>query len=414
VILSQQRQPYPSWIPILGDDQFELKVEMDTAQAITPGQGQTVNMAGVEIGDIREVELVDGRAVVKMGINRPYEEMIRTDATVLLRPRTGLQDMTLDVDPGESGEPVSEGYTLPVSQSEPNVMFDQILASLDRDTRDYLQLLIQGGAEGLGGRGEDLSAGLRRFEPLGRNLARINGRLAERRQNIKRAISSFADLAEALGRDDTRLGEFVSSQNQVFGAFADQEASLRETLRELPSALGETRNALASGQTLAEVLGPASEALIPAAREFGPGQEAAQRFARSTLAPIRDQIRPFTRQVRPPLRHLAQGAEPLGKTVASTSKTFADLNRLFNAWAYNPPAGEEGYLFWTAWLNHNANNTATFQDAHGPLPRGQVLQSCVTARRAEELAIARPFIWTLQRVTNVPESTDICPLTPPP
>ena len=40
VILSQQRQPYPSWIPVLGDDQFELKVELDTAQAVTPGQGE--------------------------------------------------------------------------------------------------------------------------------------------------------------------------------------------------------------------------------------------------------------------------------------------------------------------------------------------------------------------------------------
>jgi len=414
VILSQQRQPYPSWIPFLGDDQFELKVEIATAQAVTPGQGQTVNMAGVEVGDITEVELEDGRAIVTMGVDRPFEELIHEDATVLMRPRTGLQDMTMELDPGESGALVEEGHTIPLAQSEPNVNFDQILASLDGDTRDYLTLLIQGGAKGLGGRGEELSAGLRRFEPLGRDLARINTRLAKRRRNISRAVSSFADLSEALGRSDTRLADFVSSQNEVFDAFAAQEASLRETLQELPSALGETRSALASGRELAEVLGPASEALIPAAQAFAPGQEAAQRLARESLGPIADQIRPFTRQVRDPLRHLTQGAGPLGKTVQATSGTFADLNRLFNAWAYNPAGGEEGYLFWTAWLNHNANNSAFLQDAHGPLPRGLVMQSCLTALRAEELAVARPFIWTLQRLTNVPESGDICPLTPPP
>jgi phospholipid/cholesterol/gamma-HCH transport system substrate-binding protein len=414
VILSQQRQPYPSWIPFLGDDQFELKVEMGTAQAITPGQGQTVNMAGVEVGDIREAQLEDGRAIVTVGVDRPYEELIHEDATVLMRPRTGLQDMTLELDPGQSGELVDEGHTIPLAQSDPNVNFDQILASLDGDTRNYLRLLIQGGAKGLGGRGEELSAGLRRFEPLGRDLARINGRLAERRRNISRAISSFGDLAEALGRSDTRLADFVSSQNQVFDALATQEASIRETLQELPSALGETRSALASGKVLAEVLGPASEALIPAAQAFAPGQVAAQRLARESLAPIREQIRPFTRQIRPPLRHLRQGAGPLGKTVKATAQAFGDLNRLFNAWAYNPAGSEEGYLFWTAWLNHNTNNTALLQDSHGPLPRGLVLQSCLTATRAEELAIARPFIWTLQRLTNAPESQDICPLTPAP
>jgi len=414
VILAQQRQPYPSWIPFLGDDQFELKVELDTAQAVTPGQGQTVNIAGVEVGDIREVELRDGRAIVTLGINEPYHELIRTDATVLLRPRTGLQDMTVELDPGEAGAQVEEGDVIPAAQTNPNVTPDEILASLDRDTREYLQLLIQGGAEGLGGRGEQLSAGLRRFEPLGRDLARINSLLAKRRQNLRRAISSLAELTRTLARDDVRLAEFVSAQDEVFGAFAAQEASLREMLRELPPALEETRTALASGQRLAEVLGPSSEALIPAARAFAPGQRAARRLVRSTLAPIRDQIRPFARETRRPLRHIAQASDPLARTVSSTAGTFTDLNRFFNAWAYNPPGPEEGYLFWTAWLNHNGNNVAFLQDAHGPLPRGTVLLSCLTARRAEELATSRPFIWTLQRLTNVPQSTEICPLTPPP
>jgi len=413
VILSQQQQPYPSWIPFLGDEQFELKAEFETAQAVTPGQGQTVNMAGVEIGDITGVELEDGRAVVTMGINEPYEELIQTDATMLLRPRTGLQDMTIEVDAGRSGKPVEEGFTIPLAQTEPNVQPDEILASLDRDTQDYLRLLIEGGAAGLGGRGEQLSAGLRRFEPLGRDLARINVELAERRANIRRSISSFRSLAEALGRSDTRVSEFVSSQNAVFDAFANQEASLRETLRELPPALRETRAALASSDRLALELGPASRALLPAAQSFAPAQVAAQRFALETVDPIREQIRPFTREVRDPIRHLKQAAGPLGGTLRATTSTFADLNRFFNAWAYNPPGGEEeGYLFWTAWLNHNGNNIALLQDAHGPLPRGIVLQSCVTAKRAEELAVARPFIWTLQRLTIAPRSEDICPPTP--
>ncbi len=159
-------------MPILGDERFELKAELSTAQAVTPGQGQTVNIAGVKAGDISDVELVDGQAVVTMLVEQEYAPLIHDDATVLLRPRTGLQDMTLEVDPGAKGEPLEEGATIPLAQTEPNVQPDQILASLDGDTRDYLQLLIQGGAEGLGGRGKELSAGLRRFEPLGRYLAR--------------------------------------------------------------------------------------------------------------------------------------------------------------------------------------------------------------------------------------------------
>ena len=39
-ILANQQAPYPSWVPFLGEDTFELKADLETAQAITPGQGQ--------------------------------------------------------------------------------------------------------------------------------------------------------------------------------------------------------------------------------------------------------------------------------------------------------------------------------------------------------------------------------------
>ena len=55
VILSKQRLALPSWVPVVGKDFFEIEAEMTTAQAVTPGQGQTVNVAGVEVGEISSV-----------------------------------------------------------------------------------------------------------------------------------------------------------------------------------------------------------------------------------------------------------------------------------------------------------------------------------------------------------------------
>ena len=52
-ILSQQRFNLPGWVPILGKNFFTLKAEFSTAQAVTPGQGQTVDIAGVAVGEIR-------------------------------------------------------------------------------------------------------------------------------------------------------------------------------------------------------------------------------------------------------------------------------------------------------------------------------------------------------------------------
>ena len=411
-VLSQQQQPYPSWVPFLGDERVELKAELSTAQAVTPGQGQTVNISGVKAGDISEVELVDGHAVVTMLIEPQYAELIHPNATVLMRPRTGLQDMTMEVDPGTGTETIEPGTTIPLSQTEPNVNPDQILAALDRDTRDYLQLLVQAGGEGLGGRGKELSAGLRRFEPFGRDLAEINGLLAKRRDNIATSITAFRELSTELARSDVRLAEWVTAQSEALAGFANQSEAIQESLREFPATLAATREGLASSDQFSKVLGPASEALIPTAQSFDPAQESLQQFLRATVDPIEDQIRPFTKQVRPPIKHLQQASGPLADTTNATSKALGDINRLFNAWSYNPSGSEEGYLFWTAWLNHNANATAQLEDAQGPLARAVVLQSCQTAILAEVLAVARPFIRTLQQYTNAPQSKVVCPLDP--
>ena len=51
------------------------------------------------IGDVSKVELEDGRAVVTFDVDREYLPIYK-DATILMRPRTGLKDMFFSLDPG--------------------------------------------------------------------------------------------------------------------------------------------------------------------------------------------------------------------------------------------------------------------------------------------------------------------------
>jgi phospholipid/cholesterol/gamma-HCH transport system substrate-binding protein len=208
VILSQQATALPSWFPILGEDRFALKAELQTAQAVTPGQGQTVNIAGVKVGDITTVELEDGVAVVSMEIDNEYSDLIHPDASILLRPRTGLQDMTVELNPGTETESVEEGSTIALASTKPNINLDQIISSLDGDTQAYLKLLLAGGAEALGGeRSKEFAAVLRRLEPTTRDIAKINGQIAKRRTNLRRVNTNYIKVAERLARNDDQLAE---------------------------------------------------------------------------------------------------------------------------------------------------------------------------------------------------------------
>ena len=409
VILSQQASALPAWFPVLGEDRFELKAELETAQAVTPGQGQTVNMAGVKIGDITGVELEDGVAVVTMAVEPEYAALIHPDASALLRPRTGLQDMTLEVDPGTEEGGIEEGFTIPLANTAPNINLEAVLASLDGDTRSYLKLLLAGGAEALSGeRSEQLAATLRRLEPTSRDLAAINGALAERRANLRRVITNFKILAERVGADDVQLAEFVSSQSEVFGAFAESEASIRQALRDLPGALRETRGALEASERLSGELAPALTRLLPSARAFGPAMRATQPFFEQTTGPIRDQIRPFTRQVDKPLTSLRRAAGPLRDSSAGLETGVSELNQLLNALAYNPAGADEGYLFYLSWLNHNTNNLFLNQDAGGPVRRGLVMYTCFISGLADNVVASRPALRTIREITRVPKTEDIC------
>ncbi|MEA2386661.1 MAG: phospholipid/cholesterol/gamma-HCH transport system substrate-binding protein, partial [Thermoleophilaceae bacterium] len=303
-ILSNQRMTLPAWVPVVGQDFYEIEAEMATAQAVTPGQGQTVNVAGVEVGEIKSVKLRNGKAIIGMKIEPRFARVYR-DATVLLRPKTGLKDMVAELTPGtEEAGRLPEGGVIPVSQTLPDVNLDEILAALDTDTRDFLRLLLNDGGAALKGNGQELGDTIRRFEPTAMYSRRANEALAERRVNIKRAIHNFSLLMGELGSKDDKVAEFVENSNAVFAAFAAQEANLRATLRELPSALDATQTALGKAEGLANELGPTLEDLRPAARALGPTQRAIRPFLAQTTPIIRDELRPFARAALPTVREL--------------------------------------------------------------------------------------------------------------
>src|SRR5215212_2365939 len=168
-VLSNQRLRFP----LVEKPFYTVKAELPDAQAVTPGQGQTVVTAGVRIGDIGKVELEDGKAVVTLQLEPKYKGFIRQDATALLRAKTGTKDMFLEVDPGD-GKPLPKDGRIKVSNTLPDIDPDEFLAALDSDTRNYLKLLISGAGKGLDGRGTDLRDTLRRLGPLHKDLARVS------------------------------------------------------------------------------------------------------------------------------------------------------------------------------------------------------------------------------------------------
>jgi phospholipid/cholesterol/gamma-HCH transport system substrate-binding protein len=409
-ILSQERFYLPGWVPLLGQNFYTLKGEFTTAQAVTPGQGQTVNIAGVKVGDISNVQLKDGRAIVTMKILPKYGHVYR-NATMLLRPKTGLKDMIIELNPGNpSTGKLKSGGTVPIQNTLPDINPDEVLASLDGDTRAYLRLLLAGAGQGLNGNRANLAATFKRFDPTARDVAKITTLLSQRQANLRRVIHNFQLLSTELSTRDASISAWVQSNDAVFQHLANQASNLQATLQLLPPTLVKTNAALAKTGQLANVLGPTLQALRPTARALGPTQVALRPFLRQTTPIIRNQLRPFTVASIPTTRALKPAARDLAALTPNLVTTFKVLNYALNELAYNPPGSrDEGFLFYAAWANHIGPSVFATQDAHGPIRHGLVEITCSASQVLQQVISANPQLSTITQLANLPPPSSICP-----
>jgi phospholipid/cholesterol/gamma-HCH transport system substrate-binding protein len=411
-IFTQQKASLPAWVPVVGEEFDHITGEFTTAQAVTPGQGQAVDIAGIQIGKVTSVDLVDGHAVVGMDIEPKYMQLIHPNANLLLRPKTNLNDMVVEVDPGDGKDHIEDGHNFPLSQTEPNVNLDAFLATLDADTRQYIQLLVAGGAQGIGGRGRQLGNAFRRLQPFAHYIADLNRAVAQRRVALANVIHDFGLLTTELGRHDVAIERWVSSSKGALGNFANQQRSIQEILTEFPSTLNAAESAFASADRFSKVARPALLGLIPQAQALKPALKANQRLFEQTEEPIRTQIRPFTREIRPVLTHANQGSADFSKSVRSFGNALGAFNSFLNELAYKPKGSRQSYLFYLPWLNHNTNAAFNLSDPAGPIFRGLILISCNGTELAAGAAAGLDYVQTVLRGSNVPRKGELPPIPP--
>lgn len=400
ILVNQAARPT---FPFIEDPPILIEAELSDAQAVVPGQGQSVRVAGVQVGQIGAVRVEDGLAIVEMDIEAKYAELIREDASALLRPRTGLKDMFMEVDPGTQATPaMGDGGRITVANTAPDIDPDEILSALDTDTRAYLKLLVGGAGKGLEDNGEDLREVFLRFEPLHRDLERVQGAFASRREALSDLVSNYGLLTQELGRNDESLVRLVNASNDVFEAFASEDENISLAVSRLPGTLETTENTLAKVDDLGQVLGPTLDDLRPAFRQLDVANREILPLVREGTPILRDEIRPFVRDARPFTDQIRPAANQLSAALPDFETAFGELNRFFNMFAFNPagasqanannpevandevgddvedPSRDEGYLYWLGWVTNNGVSLHSTSNAEGVLRRFSFSFNCGT------------------------------------
>jgi len=226
-----------------------------------------VRIAGVDVGKVTKVEPVEkGKGAAQVTMELQDKGLpIKKDAELKIRPRIFLEgNFFVELDPGTSSTPdFDSGETVPSSQTSSSVQLDEILTSLQTDTRADLQKLLQGYGNALNGPplpGEDadqlpMTQGQTAAESLNdsldtaadalRGIAIVNdAALGTELHDLSDLVGSTARVSHTLAAKEEQLKDFVTNFNRTVAAFAAEQDNLKQTIHLLPEVLEQANPAL--------------------------------------------------------------------------------------------------------------------------------------------------------------------------
>jgi phospholipid/cholesterol/gamma-HCH transport system substrate-binding protein len=267
--------------------QFEVKGVFKSVNNIR--LDSPVRIAGVEVGKVTKVSHYKdsqyGEVTMEIEDNgRP----IHKDATLKIRPRLFLEgNFFVDMTAGTPGTPVlKDGGTIPVTQTAYPVQLDEILTTLQEDSRKDLQSLLEGFGTALvhePGAAEDVGqdpevAGESGAQALNDSLAytprglRASAQVLQALQgtephDLRKLIAGLQKTAAGLSQNEEQLKDFFTNFNQTMIALRSEQDNLRKAVAILGPTL---ENAHTYFGHFAQALPPTRafvRAFIPGVRE---------------------------------------------------------------------------------------------------------------------------------------------------
>jgi phospholipid/cholesterol/gamma-HCH transport system substrate-binding protein len=286
-----------------------------------------VQIAGIQVGEVTEIELVNAKA--RLGIRVKKGIDLRTDACLTKTfPSALLPDALLEAIPGSPSKPTLA--SLPEEQREITCVREatsvqQLLDSMSKIAAD-VQLVTGELAGTVGG-----DKGLREIvENLASATKRVDETLAENQANINRLVSNVrdftGDLREISHRDKDKIGRIVTNVEQLTAQLKVMAASLQEIID--PGSVKKHRGEVDPPQNVKDAVAAASFEEREGAADQARGVRQAVDKLTSSLDKL-DQIMTKVSEGKSVAGRLLVD-ERLGRKVGGAAEEYADyVDRIF-------------------------------------------------------------------------------------
>jgi phospholipid/cholesterol/gamma-HCH transport system substrate-binding protein len=213
----------------------DYKAEFVDATGVV--KGDDVRVAGVKVGVVKDVEIVDrSRALVTFSVDEGTPMTGATNAAIRYRNLVGQRYISLTQDVGDA-KPLDDGATIPVSQTSPaldlTVLFNgfkplfQALSPSDLNKLSYEIIQV---FQGEGGTLEGLLA----------HTASVTQTLAARDEVIGELIDNLNQVLDHIGDRDDQLSELIKTFRTFIGGLKNDRQAILGSLDQISELSSQT------------------------------------------------------------------------------------------------------------------------------------------------------------------------------
>lgn len=202
---------------------YTLRADFQDANNLV--KGADVEVAGSRVGQVTDIEVRGGRAEVSMRIERQYAPIHR-GTVASIRYSTLLAQKYVELTPAAGTAAIPSGGLIPSDETVTPVDFDQVLSSLDPQTRQQLQVLIQNLGGGVKGRQQAINDLLDQLSGLSQESRGGLTTLHTNDPQLDSIVVSLAVVGARLARSHRQLGDLVAQTALLMGVLVNNERDL--------------------------------------------------------------------------------------------------------------------------------------------------------------------------------------------
>ena len=292
------------------DSGYELKFVLPSAAQLAEGSPVLIN--GTQVGHVNKLAVQDGKAIATINISGAAVPL-HDGTTARVEWYSALGERFLELTPGPASNPAIPSGALYQAQAD-QIEVDQVLAALDKPTRDHLSSLFKQLNQTTQGREPELNQTLKTAGPAVQALGEVLAGVGKDGPAIKALIKQLHNVMSVASARQGELRGVISNLTTFTGATAAQQRQLSAGLAQLPSTLHAAHDTL-------DKVHPAVEATVPLLNDLRPGTDRLPSVARN-LSPLLNDLRPAVRDLRPTLE---AAHDLLGETPGALDAARDDL-----------------------------------------------------------------------------------------